>query len=369
MQLDVRPNPPFEMPDRDERLSAYVRNAWYVAMWSADLADAALVPRKILGESLVFYRASDGTVAAIADRCAHRFAPLSKGTLVEGDRVRCGYHGLEFDRSGACVHNPHGKHNIPPAARVRAYTAVEKHSFVWVWMGERTADPATIPDFSILDTTPELYIAKRDWICVRAGYQLVNDNLLDLSHTSYLHDGILGNVEMVDSEMLIEQKGDTVMVGRSSQNTPIPGIFEMFWPYESKRADKWNRIRWTPPGNMLLYTGVCLPGAAPETGTGYYGIHMLTPETPTTTHYHFTAARWNVLTEGDEHNALIREKLSAGRRFAFEDQDAQMIEAQQHAFDEAEEELRPALLAIDVGPVRYKRILRRLISEERAAHA
>lgn len=352
----------------EDRPSGFLRNAWYVAMWSADLVPGKLEPRTILGESLVFLRDGTGAVGALRDRCAHRFAPLSKGSLRDG-RVQCGYHGLEFDRFGVCVHNPHGRQNIPPGTRVPAYTVAEKHSLVWIWMGDKPADPDTIADFSILDATPEPFIAKRDWIRVRANYQLVNDNLLDLSHTSYLHDGILGNAEMVDSAISVDQDGDTVTVGRESEGTPIPGLFEIMWPHESKRVDKWNRIRWTAPCNMLLYSGICMPGAARETGTGYYGIHFLTPETQSTTHYHFTAARWNVLTTGDEENAEIREKLSIGRRFAFEEQDAPMIEGQQRAFDESDEALRPALLAIDVGPVRYKRILRRLIGEECAAPA
>ncbi|MGH7717114.1 MAG: Rieske 2Fe-2S domain-containing protein, partial [Vulcanimicrobiaceae bacterium] len=325
----------------------YLRNAWYVAMWSQNLAPGHLEPRTILGESLVFFRDAAGAVAALRDRCAHRFAPLSKGKLL-GDRVQCGYHGLEFDRSGACVHNPHGRQNVPPQARVDSYPVAERNSLIWVWMGEQPADPATIADFSILDLTPQTDVAKRDWIRVRANYQLVNDNLLDLSHTSYLHDGILGNAEMVDSEITVEQEGDVVTVGRASEGTPIPGLFEIMWPHENKRVDKWNSIRWTPPCNMLLYSGVCLPGEDRRTGTGYYGLHFLTPETERTTHYHFTAARWNVLTQGAAANSEIREKLSTGRRFAFAEQDAPMIEGQQRSLDESDEQLHPALLAIDV---------------------
>jgi vanillate O-demethylase monooxygenase subunit len=91
---------------------------------------------------------------------------------------------------------------------------------------------------------------------------------------------------------------------------------------------------------------------------------LLTPETARTTRYHFTAVRWNVLTEGDALNRQIREKVSVTRRFAFADQDAPVIEAQQAAIDQANESLDPLLLSIDVGPVRYKRILERLIAQE-----
>ena len=98
-------------------MTQFLRNAWYVAMWAENLAPEQLVPRTILGEPLVFFRAPDGTASAIEDRCPHRFAPLSRGRWLPSGRIQCGYHGLEIDGSGACVYNPHGNHHIPPAAR------------------------------------------------------------------------------------------------------------------------------------------------------------------------------------------------------------------------------------------------------------
>ncbi|HEY6992180.1 MAG TPA: Rieske 2Fe-2S domain-containing protein, partial [Xanthobacteraceae bacterium] len=74
----------------------YLRNAWYVAAWSDDLADGQLLPRTILKQPIVLYRKPDGNVAALEDRCPHRFAPLHMGKIVAGDRVQCPYHGLEF---------------------------------------------------------------------------------------------------------------------------------------------------------------------------------------------------------------------------------------------------------------------------------
>ncbi|HVI62767.1 MAG TPA: Rieske 2Fe-2S domain-containing protein, partial [Bradyrhizobium sp.] len=84
----------------------YLRNAWYVAAWSDDLADGQLLSRTILKEPVVLFRKSDGHLAALQDRCPHRFAPLHMGKIIDGDRVQCPYHGLEFDSSGACVLNP-----------------------------------------------------------------------------------------------------------------------------------------------------------------------------------------------------------------------------------------------------------------------
>jgi phenylpropionate dioxygenase-like ring-hydroxylating dioxygenase large terminal subunit len=345
---------------------SYLRNAWYVAAWSDDLVDGQLLGRTILREPVVLYRKADGHVAALEDRCPHRFAPLHMGKIVRGDCVQCPYHGLEFNAAGACVLNPHGTKNIPPRARVRSYPVTEKHKAIWIWMGEQPADPAAVPDFSVLDNVPEMHATKRDRITIRANYELIIDNLLDLSHTSYLHDGILGNADTVESEISVDLDGNDVVVSRHAKNAVAPGLFAALMPATPDRVDKFTRMRWMPPSNLRLLTGICRPGAVPETGTGYHAIHMLTPESDKTTHYFFTAVRFNVMTADDQLNAQIQEKISTTRRFAFEEQDAPVIEAQQEIIDAALTSVDPVILAIDVGPVRYKQILQKLIQAEQA---
>src|SRR6202012_3346140 len=135
----------------------YLRNAWYVAAWSDDLAEGQLLGRVILKQPVVLYRKADGNVAALDDRCSHRFAPLHMGKVVHGDRVQCPYHGLEFAASGACVLNPHGAKNIPSRAHIRSYPVIEKHKAIWIWMGDRPAGPAKVPYFSVLDNVPEMH--------------------------------------------------------------------------------------------------------------------------------------------------------------------------------------------------------------------
>jgi phenylpropionate dioxygenase-like ring-hydroxylating dioxygenase large terminal subunit len=91
------------------------------------------------------YRRRDNSVVALEDRCCHRFAPLSHGRL-EGDDIRCMYHGIKFAADGRCLEIP-AQDVIPEAVRVRAYPAVEKDPWIWVWMGDPAyADSALIPD-------------------------------------------------------------------------------------------------------------------------------------------------------------------------------------------------------------------------------
>src|SRR4029079_16310405 len=147
---------------------AYLRNAWYCAAWSETLGENAVHAITILKEPVVIYRQSNGEVVALQDRCAHRFAPLSMGAVVGGNRIQCPYHGLEYDKTGACVLQPHGTKNIPPRARVRSYPVTEKHKAIWIWMGDQAPDLAKVPDFSVLDNVPELHSTKRDGFTIKA---------------------------------------------------------------------------------------------------------------------------------------------------------------------------------------------------------
>ncbi|HEY0518001.1 MAG TPA: Rieske 2Fe-2S domain-containing protein, partial [Ilumatobacteraceae bacterium] len=120
----------------------FLRNAWYVAVWEREIAEAPYAVT-VLGEHVAIYRAASGAYGALADACPHRKVPLSMGR-VHGDDVECGYHGLVFDSSGACVRAP-GHDRPPVGACVRAYPVVARYGLVWIWMGEpAAADPDNI---------------------------------------------------------------------------------------------------------------------------------------------------------------------------------------------------------------------------------
>lgn len=343
---------------------AFIRNAWYVGLWASELPAGKLVPQTILGQPVVFFRKEDGTPAAILDRCSHRFVPLSMGKLMPQDRVQCPYHGLEFGADGKCLKNPHPPCSIPAAAHLPSFPVVEKHSLIWIWMGDKAADPALIPDYSCLETHSPKHITDPGYLGVQANYELVINNLLDLSHVIYVHDGILGSPGLLDSEIKVDLEGDVVTVSRYVKDVETPGMFKMLAPAGYERGDSFTSISWFAPSNLLLKTGVCKTGQPKESGSGYLAIHLLTPETERTTHYRFSAVRWNVMTQGDELNEQLRQKIYELRNFAFAQQDGPIVEAQQRRMDEAGEELRPVLLTIDAGPSRYKRVLDRMLAQE-----
>jgi len=343
----------------------YLRNAWYVALWAQDLEPGKPFARTILSEPLVFFRREDGRPVAMVDRCPHRFAALSMGRILPGDRIMCPYHGLEFGADGACVHNPHGNGQVPATARVRSYPVVEKHTLLWIWMGDREADESLIPDYSCFDGVDPVRVSKRDYLRMDASCELVVNNLLDTSHTSYVHTGILGTGDTVAARTEIQEDRGTVRISRISDNSEVPSMYRDLTPASIQRTTKWNLIRWNAPSNIIIQGGVGGPGGDPAQGFGYDGCHLLTPETDRSAHYHFAAVRWNLISDDMAENEAIRQRISQLRRFAFADQDAPIIEMQQRRIDASREPLRPMLLSVDVGAVRCQRVLKQLLENDR----
>jgi vanillate O-demethylase monooxygenase subunit len=345
----------------------FVRNAWYVAAWGHEVERGKLLARTILGDPVVMYRKADGTPVALEDRCPHRFAPLHIGKVLDGGRVQCAYHGLELDTTGACVLNPHGAKNIPSRARVASYPVVDKHQALWIWMGDGPADPARIPDFRVLDDVPEFCSTKLDRIEVAADYKLIVDNLLDLSHTCYLHAGTLGNADTIDSNIEVEQDGDDLIVTRLATNAAPPGMMKMLWPGIAERVDVFTRMRWMAPCTMNLFTGVCDIGKPWGSGTGIHALHLLTPETERSTHYFFTAVRFGLKIADAALNREVQDNIGKMRRYAFTVEDAPVIEAQQRTIDTARRELDPVILSVDVGTVRFRRAIDKMADAEATA--
>src|ERR1700733_8238718 len=123
----------------------FLRNYWDVAAAAPEIGRNPL-GRGLLTEPVLFFRTEDRPPVAFEDRCAPRPLPLSMGKLV-GDRLQCHYHGLQYDRAGRCVRIP-GQEHIPPDAKVKTYPVVERHRWLWIWMGDPAlADPGKIADF------------------------------------------------------------------------------------------------------------------------------------------------------------------------------------------------------------------------------
>lgn len=170
------------------------RNGWYVIAFPHEIT-RSLMTRWVLNEPVVLYRKEDGSAVAVAGRCPHRHFPLGDSKLI-GDTIQCGYHGITFGPDGACTRVP-TQTNIPSVYRIKSYPLVEKGLWMWIWAGEpELADESLIPSPDEIGLTLPGYTARAFYaLHVKGRYQLLNDNLLDLSHLGFLHGTTIGTDE------------------------------------------------------------------------------------------------------------------------------------------------------------------------------
>ena len=339
----------------------FLRNCWYVAASAAEI-DRKPFGRVILNEPIVLFRTEDGTPVAFEDRCVHRHLPLSMGKLV-GDRLQCHYHGLQYDRTGQCVRIP-GQDQIPPDAKVKTYPVVERHRWLWIWMGDPAlADPAAITDFHWLDDAD--WGAKSSYLYVKANWQLIVDNLLDLTHLAFVHETTIGNSALAEhASVKVTRAPNNVVVTRWIIDQPAPPTFVKVGGFTSN-VDRWQIIDFVPPAFLRLDVGATPTGTGAPQGTRVGGIAMrnlnaITPETEKTAHYF-----WGQAHDFDVKNAALTQKIFEQIETAFHE-DVAVFTAQQKNLDLIPD---PPQLDInaDTGVIQARRILDRLHDEEQAA--
>jgi vanillate O-demethylase monooxygenase subunit len=192
---------------------------------------------------------------------------------------------------------------------------------------------------------------------------------MDLSHTAFLHEGLLGNASQTQGTIEVSQERNTVYVARYNRDVPAVEVYDLLFRQDGKPFDFWDTMRWDAPGCFLLDTGVHAPGATKAEGTGIWAVHLLTPQTATSTNYLFSAVRQGVQ-NGQPPSPEIAAKIGELRRHIFQTQDTVMIEAQQRVLDRFPElTTHAALFSIDAGPARYKRVLRALLDADADADA
>jgi phenylpropionate dioxygenase-like ring-hydroxylating dioxygenase large terminal subunit len=323
------------------------------------------VARTMLDEPIVLYRKDDGGITALEDRCCHRLAPLSKGR-VEGDDLRCMYHGLKFAPSGQCVEIP-GQGFVPPRARVRAYPAVEQDGWVWLWMGDPAlANLALIPR-ALNHGDPDWWMQTGE-LSYQANYQLINDNLLDLAHLSYVHENTLGRNSMswAESKPTVTPIPRGLRIARWVLNNPSPRYLTV--PGGASHVDMWASYDYMVPGIFLLGTRTYPAGTAA-------GCDMQAPDPdaqPLT-----TTTTSQAVTPIDEQHTIYYYSGCLPRRIASEEdsrqqlalferafaEDNAMIEAQQRVIAQTQQ---PRMLWIraDHALNRFRRLMDELIVAE-----
>lgn len=340
----------------------FVRNAWYMAAWSEELRDKPLGV-VMLNEPIVLFRTQtrESTVVALEDRCIHRRVPLSMGNIL-GDRIQCIYHGFEYDCSGACVRIP-GQDRIPPGAGVKRYPARELHGCIFVWMGDsEKADASLLPDYREL-ADPTCVVAKRH-VRTAAHYQLVIDNLLDLSHVAFLHASTTGQDEIADgSEVETVAGEDRVRVARWTLDVPALNTYLQFGHYKGN-IDRWQISEFIAPGFCKTDNGSVNTGSRnseTESGSQRWGFrvyHGITPESENSTNYFWGMAH--------KFNASEEEIAEFHRQcYQVVDKDVSIFEAQQKMID-FDSHYKTIGFIFDQGPIAGRKLIQRLLKSDAA---
>lgn len=339
----------------------FVRNCWYVAGWSHDVAPEKIFPARLLGEPIAIYRNDEGTLRVVADRCPHRFAPLSLG-CVEGDGIRCRYHGLKFNAEGQCDEIPGGG-PLDAIQPLRHYPVAEQDSWIWVWMGDHEkADTALIPRAFGIDN-PAFHM-RADHFDYKANYMLLNDNLCDLSHVDFVHEKTLG-----------------LATGGGWSTLPVDikpverGLSFKRWfvgqpmsPTNPKLVDTWNSYFYYVPGIFVMESKSYPHGTAERVEMGEpneepitYRIEQqaVSPVSETDTRYFYATG----------FDARMPEKLLDGifgmvmAAFA---EDKEVIEAQQLVLHETPADQKMSYIPHDRGVTMFRRMMERMMREEQA---
>src|SRR5262245_17010089 len=325
----------------------FLRNSWYVAAWDREVSQKPL-GRILLGEPVVLYRGANGEPVGLEDRCCHRQLPLSMGAVVGSD-LRCGYHGLKFDATGRCIEIP-GQDSIPPQARVRAYPVVERYGWVWIWMGDpEKADPKLIPDWWWADHAGWAF-TKPDMLPVKCNYQLIADNVLDVTHLAYVHATSIGAPSITEFPGTVEREERLVRFRRWIRDRPPPPMYREAGGFPGN-VDRWQIVEHIPPSFTVNFAG-CRDATRK---IDLMALSAPTPETERTTHYFFGFVRNFGLNDPE------KERLFAEGMVQVFNEDIPVLEAQQRNMHSGASRID---IAVDAAPLAARRMLEAMLRKE-----
>jgi len=329
--------------------SGFPIDYWYVAALSGEVG-RALLARTIMSRSVLLYRTENGDAIALEDRCIHRRVSLSLGVLV-GDRVRCGYHGLEYDTAGACVRIP-GQDVIPPQARVRSYPLVERDGLVWIWLSDPArADSSQVPRYPMCSSAA--CAGRTMFVRIASDARLLIDNVLDLSHIAFVHLKTVGSSYVAEFKPETRVDGDTVEVTRVMKNVENPPLYKKALGFDV--GDRVQRIRYWPAGNIDLH--ITIAPAGDPSPAAVRNLHVLSPVSPELDRSHFQY--FGMYRDFDLGNSELTDYI-AEQFMATILEDKAIIEDQQRNLDTDPADTPFISTAADRGPLAARRILERL---------
>lgn len=333
-------------------MTEFPPDQWWVIARVEDVG-RELTHQALLGQPVVLYRTLDGRPVALADRCAHRGFPLSKSTLI-GDRIQCRYHGFAYDETGACVRVP-AELTPPTRVCVRSFPLVERGPFVWLWPGDPAkANRDLVPDPDWV--TDDSWAVQSGTLEVNGSWRHMHDNLLDLTHLSFLHNGVGGTQRYAEAAPdVTHESGRVQVMRRFVDDSPEAGLtLGITTPVQ---RESWSD--WRSPALIIAQsktTALDAAGEPTERATSVRFMHAITPISPTKFTYHWAVAR-DFMVDSDEVSQLTYEQSMTA---FLEDADAlQWIQE----FDDRYPRPNPPEINVrtDQGGLRARRLIDQLL--------
>jgi vanillate O-demethylase monooxygenase subunit len=243
---------------------------------------------------------------------------------------------------------------------LRRYPVVEKHRFVWVWIGDpELARDSAVPELQCC--SDPAWVFEGSTYRVKCNYQLLVDNPMDLSHETYVHPSSIGQHEILEAPIHAQSDEKSVTVTRWMYNIDPPP----FWAANLRsfdKCDRWQICQFSLPANVLIDVGVALAGTGAPQGDRSKGVtgivvNLMTPETEISTWYHWGMAR-NFQT--DDRGLTFRIRDGQAAVFA---EDMEILESQQENI--LRHPNRGLLnLKVDAGGVHARRIMDRELQRQ-----
>jgi len=275
-----------QMANRD---TPFIRDEWYVVAFGREIGQK-LLKRTVVGRRLVLFRTTAGEAVALEDRCAHRSYPLSVGTL-DRDTVVCGYHGMRFDKNGDCIEIP-SQPTCPKGIGVRRYPLVERGPFVWGWFGaESRAHVERIPATPWLENGE--WESSEDYFHLPGNYVSLHENLLDLTHLSFVHAGSFGTPDYARAPYAVDSEEGRYRITRGVLPTRLPPVWAKPTGLEHGHAARIATSEFVAPGLHVVSVSFYDTELAPETRPEFAikTCHVPTPEAHGSTHYFIVHSR------------------------------------------------------------------------------
>ena len=212
-----------------QQRDALLQENWYIACMSKDIKSKRVFKTTIYDKNLILFRNSEDKIVCLIDRCLHRHAPLSAGTLQNG-HITCPYHGWTFDCEGKIAKIPS---EDTPCSRykqkVETFSVIEQDNFVWVWMGTKGAEKKKTPFSMPYDKGWTHYVMETTF---DNEVTHLAENFMDVPHTPYVHKGWFRDVQSKKVNIKVETKNGGVLVTYDTKDDKIGFINKLLNPHK-----------------------------------------------------------------------------------------------------------------------------------------